>query len=187
MNTKEILTKLPNSWDEITLKDFQKLTKANVSENESGSDLFDGVENTIEIISKLTGVSVDDLEALPIQELGVLGTKLSFMMEPPKPSNKSILKWLRIDEIPYNSFVNYIQLQDTQLENLHIIIKNFSKTELTEEQILELPITEVVTGFFLFRKLLRKYLKNLVRLNKMEILKYQMKEKLQAFKQKMKM
>lgn len=176
---KELLNKLPKSWDEITLHQFQTITSTPITEDD---DMFNGVQNTIEVVSKLTGTPVDVLEDLPLKELQEIGKRLDFMVTPPKPSKKTILnKWKSLDDISYNDFISYHQLNDKQLENLHVFVKNFSKTNLTQEEILNLPITDVLQGFFLFRKQLRVYLATLTLSTKREIKHLQRQE----LKQKM--
>ena len=173
---------LPNSWDEITLAQFQKLTSVIINED---GNMFDGMDNSISMMSKLLDISVDELEAMSMQDLAAMANKLNFMLTPPKEKATDLIKWKKVDEISYNDYVSYIQSGDKQLENLHVFIKNFSHTKLTEEEILRLPITEVINGFFLFRKELQKYLKASIRLTIFQVIKLYLKKKWKEFKKKM--
>lgn len=181
MNIKEILEKLPKSWSDITLNQFQTLSTTPITEN---NDEFDGIDNSLAVIAKLLNISTDDLESLPMKDINLLGNRLAFMVTPPQPAKTSIIKWKKVDEITYNDFISIIQLQEKPLENLHVFVKNFSKIELSEDEILQLPVTEVLTGFFLYRKQQRQYLKASIRSTKIQLLKTRMKEKLHHLKGK---
>jgi hypothetical protein len=109
--------------------------------------------------------------------LQTLGNKLSFMTKQPEPLKESVLEWKRLDEITYNDYVSFIQLQQNQMENLHLIIKLFTKNDLFEEQILALSVPEFVTGFFLFRKELKQYLKASIKSTRTKLIKQILKEK----------
>lgn len=182
MNTQELLKKLPASWDEVTLAKFQLLTTTEITETE---DILNGMENSIAVISKLTGVSIDELESMSMNDLAILSNKLTFMLTPPQSNQKtSVLVWKKLHEITYNDYVNFIQLQDKQLENMHVFIKSFSKTELTEEEVLQLSIPECLTGFFLLKKMLQKYLKASIKSTLWQVTKFKVKQKLAILKKK---
>lgn len=183
MKINELLEQLPASWEQTTLEQFQKLTSIELTED---SGAFNGVQNSLEVISKLSGVSVEDLEELPMKDIQTLGSKISFMVTPPVPAKTCQFTWKKVDEITYNDYVNFIQLQDKQIENLHVFIRNFSTTKLTEYEILQLPITEVITGFFLFRKQLQSYLQTSILLTKTRLVKFKLKDKFQRLKWKTK-
>jgi hypothetical protein len=154
---EKVLIKLPSNWDEVTLLQFQSLLQLQITENE---DYLNGFENTLKVISALSGIDVTVLEEQPMKEIVLMGAQLSFITNQPE-HKKSDIKWKAMDEITYDDFVTFISDPD-YLSNLSKFIKLFSLTTLTEEEILQLPITEVLYGFFLFRKGLKKYLKGLI-------------------------
>ncbi len=180
---KELLNKLPQSWEQVTLEQFQKMSSTPITEE---GTIFDGMENSIAVMSKLLDVSVDELESMSMIDLATLGNRISFMTTEPQPDKTSPIKWKKVEEISYNDFLVFIQLQDKQLENLHTFIKTFSHTTLTEDEILQLPITQVIWGFFLFRNQLRQSLKASIKSTRQQLVKHLIKKKLQEFKQKMK-
>ena len=154
MKTLDI-NKLPYSWNQVTLGQFQQLTQIQINEGD-----FAGIENTLSVISVLTGIPVTELEELAMKELALLGDRISFINTQPEPSKKtSLTKWKDLDSISYNDFIVFMQNQDDVLSNLDVFVKQFSKTELTKEEIQGLPITDVLQGFFLCRKKLRLSMK----------------------------
>lgn len=179
---EEILKQLPSSWDEITLEQFQKLTSVVIAEDPTIP--FTGIDNTLGVISQLTGLSVDELENLPMIDLQRLAAKMSFITSAPSPAKKSFLEWKKLEDITYNDFVTALQMQQDQFNNLHKYVKMFTTNKLTEEEVLQLPITEVHTGFFLFRKELKKYLKCSIRSQKVQVARLLFKQKLKDWRKK---
>jgi hypothetical protein len=175
MNIKEIQKQLPKSWDEVTLQMFTKMTKSVINENYDG---MDGIENTLEVISKITDIPQEELEALPFKDIIALGNHLSFMVKPPEHLKQSVIKWKKLDEITYNDYVSFLQIKDDYINTLPVFIKNFSLNEMTEDEILNLSIREVFTGFFLFRKQLLKYLNHSIASTRITLIKMMIKQKL---------
>lgn len=173
------LNKLPKSWDEITLDQFQKLSKIEIKDGE-----FAGIENTISVIGILTETPVEDLETLSMKELMMLGDRIRFISTKPEPSKKtSLTKWKDLESITYNDYIVYVQNQNDILTSLDEFVKQFSKSELSKEEVLQLPITDVLQGFFLYRKKLRQSMKLLEWLTKLEVKRLLKKER-QALKKK---
>jgi len=168
-NVDNILTLLPGSWDELKLKDFQKLLDVTIKETDEFEDMFVGMDNMLSVMSKLAGVEVKELEALPFASLQKLLTKLAFIQTEPAKKFKSSIKWKKLDEITYDDYVNYINLSKAPLQNLHAIIKTFSKTVFTEEDVLEMSMRDVHTGFFLLRKMLLKSIRRMYRQSAMAL------------------
>ena len=164
MNIETMYEQIPASWDDVTLNQFQKIMTVEIEED---SDVLNGVQNTLGVISKLTDVPINELEDLPMGEIQKLAKKLDFIVVPPTSDKKdSVIKWKSLDEITYNDYVNFIQLREKMTENLHVFVKNFSKVDMTDEEILALPIEEVLVGFFLLKQMLLTYLNNLLLLEK---------------------
>ncbi len=180
----QLLKQLPSKWEEVTLRQFNKLTTTDITDN---GDEFDGIQNVISIIAILTDSTVDEIESLPMKDLQELGSRLNFITTQATPSKTTRFKWKRLSDVTYNDYVSFIQLQDKQLENLHVFIKNFSTTELSEEDILELPITECLAGFFLFKKQVQLSVKSLILSTKARIAKLKMIAKLKELKKKIKL
>jgi len=178
-----LLERLPDSWDSVTLKQFQDLTGLEFKEQ---FDEIEGIESTIAIISKLTGESVDEIELLSIREIMILADKLKFMIQPPAIAKTSSISFKPLDKITYNDYISFIQIQKNQLQNLHTFVKNFSTTELTEDEILQLPITDVLSGFFLSMKAYKKYAKRLILSTRINLIHQQITTKLQPLLVKMK-
>lgn len=166
MNIQDLLNKLPGNWHELKLSQYQTLTDTLISESED----FAGVENTIRVISKLTDESIDDLESLPMKDISTLAKKLEWMLNPPTKV-KTNIKWKDVEEITYNEFITFLQIQNEPLKNLHIIFKVFAKNKMSDDQILDMPTDEAVHAFFLFRMKLKKFYQHSIRETKKKLKK----------------
>ena len=173
MNIKQILEKLPGNWDEVTLELFTKLIDCKV---DTDDDILDGYNNVINFASAITGIPTEDFDNIKMIDINQIGSKLSFINTdiPQVKSNK--FKWKKLDEILMDDYITFIQYGDKQIYHLLEFVKAFNKVELTDEEIQQLPITEVMWGFFLFRKNLRKSLKASITSERMIIAKYKVKE-----------
>ena len=159
---KEIIKNLPGSWHELKLFQYQKLTEILVheGEEESENDLVEnGILNRMEVIASLTGTSIETLQAMPMADLSPLFDKIKWLDTPPPVDERSKIKWKKINDITYNQYITFLQLQDDPLSKLHLILKDFSVNEMTEDEILNMPTDEVLSGFFLFKNQLKKSLK----------------------------
>lgn len=157
MKQKEILEQLPSNWSELKLKDYLKLTNIVVKTEDDGEA---GIYNTFKTLSALTGLDESIFEAMPLNEIMPLANKLSFLQTMPEPKKNGIIKWKAIDEVKYNDFVNFITLCKDPFNNMAAIIKDFSVSKLSNEEILDLGMDEVHTGFFLLMKQSKKSLSN---------------------------
>ena len=75
--------KVPTSWDEITLKQFQDI-EAYYNDKERKFDVRD-------VIHILTNKTIDEVNQLPVEALDIIFSKLTFMNEQPvvgEPTNK---------------------------------------------------------------------------------------------------
>ncbi len=180
INTKELVEKLPGSWDELKLKDYQKFTEIEVSEQDEFDGLAIGVDNTLKVISTLSGVSIDNLEQLSYAALQPIAAKIAFMLDVPKPGKESSIKWKTLEEITYNDFITFMQLSKEPFVNLHKIIKAFSKIEMTEEQVADLSTQDAVTGFFLLRQQNRKFFNNSIKSSAIKLFKQTIRELLKT-------
>lgn len=178
MNTKELIKSLPGYWEELKLKDYIRLTDIQVKEDNTDefTGLFNGMDNTIQVASILSGMEPNDLESLPMGDIGAIGAKLSFLSQEFIPSNKSSIKWKDIEGCTYNDYITFLNLSKDPIKNLTHIIKAFSKDKLTDEQVSNLSVQDVMTGFFLLRILVKKYLKRSIRYSKMKVMGQVIKE-----------
>jgi len=174
---ENIYNQLPRTWSDVTLSQFQKLMKCKVEEGEGD---LNGMYNTIEAIHQLTGVPHDQIEGLSMLEVSALAQKMDFLtskMELVEIKNCRI-KWLTIDEINMDKYIQFVKTED-HMVNLHNFIKQFSKNGFTDEEIDQLPIAEVMTGFFLFRTELMKSVIASMKSTKAELKKH-LKEQQQS-------
>ena len=166
LKVKELIEKLPGSWSELTFEKYKTLLDLTIEEQDDFGGLFVGADNTIKILSRLTGASVEELEQLPLASIQQLSSRLSWMGETPEAQKTSTIKWKDLDIVTYNDYITYLQLSGEPLKHMTTIIKAFSTTELTEQQIDELSVQDVITGF----QLLHQHVKKSMRLTAMSLL-----------------
>lgn len=191
LNPKELIKQLPSSWSELTLKQYQQLSEVVISEEDEDEiqNLTIGQDNTLKVISMLTGVPIEQLEELPFHDLAVLASKLAFMQKPPEPAKKSSIQFKKVDEISYNDYITFLALAKEPFKNLHIIIKAFNKSNLTDEQIQELGMDDVMQGFQLLQRYVNKYMRRIIRCTALKLIKQTAVEKVKKllhFKVRMK-
>lgn len=180
MNYKELLSKLPSSWEQLKLKDYIKLSPVlNKADNEEDIDVdiytikhLSDLDMNVNIISLLTDTPIDDIEALSMKEVNLLIEKLSFLGSVPK-SVKSSIQFKTFDELSYDNFVHFQKLQldfsedgilSSAVDNLPTMLALFAqKAEHNEDYMLNLSIPEVIAGFFTVKKNTEKYIQHLVR------------------------
>lgn len=184
MNTKELIKSLPGSWEELKLKDYIRLTDIQVKEDNTDdfTGLFNGMDNTIQVASILSGMEPSDLESLPMGDIGAIGAKLSFLSKEFIPSNKSSIKWKDIEGCTYNDYITFLNLSKDPIKNLTHIVQAFGmkdgkkKKKFTNEEVLEMSVQDAMTGFFLLRILVKKYLKRSIRSSRMKVIRQVIKE-----------
>lgn len=164
---KEILDKLPSGWHQVKLQTYlDSLLKVKVIDKDEVDDVFLGIENSISVASVYLDLDVDIIRSFPISLIREINLKLSFLNKKPAPLKKTKYKWIKeIEEPTYDTFILYLRvselLRSGDYTEFPTIVKNICLDTLTKEQVLELPMDEVETGFFLLRKCLMKSLNSI--------------------------
>ena len=175
MDYKEILKALPGSWNELSLRNYIKLSPVlNDSDKEPelyNEDIFtekleSDIDKNIQIISLLTDVPESELlTGYTMNQVTDMISKLMFMSTSPV-TVKPTVKYITFDKLTYNDFVNFERMQKdfsdggilgSAVGNLPEMLSIFSKRTPAEIEILSIP--EVIAGFFTVAKNLEKYLK----------------------------
>lgn len=190
-NLSDLINKLPSSWEDVKMKDFQKILDITISENpaitfdeeatDSVGDIFDGAENSCKLLSVFLDIPVDELEAMPYSDLLQLAKMIEWVLTLPEPSKTSTISWKDFETISFNSFISFQNWAKEPLKNLPSLVAEFSN--LSKEEVLNVSIPDAFGGFFLFKNQLRKLLKRSSQLLKFQLLKMRLKN-LIPFKQK---
>ena len=127
------------------------------------TDPIIAVENSIEIASIFIGVEPKLLEQFPLQTIKKIHDKLMFLSKKPEPLKKTKFNWIKkLDDPTYDTYITYVkvseQLSNGDFSQFPLIIKSICLDNLTDEEVMNLPMDEVETGFFLLRKSLKKFL-----------------------------
>lgn len=185
----DILNMLPSSWADITLETFMnKFLPLRISDTDDVDDIFITMENSIKVASIFLNLQPDIIRQFPISTIKEINKKLLFLAEKPKPLEKSEYRWIKkIEEPSYDIFILYLKVSDQMAKedfsNLPAIIKNICLDELNDEQILQMKMSEVETGFFLLRKCLMKLLQSTAHPLVMDLEKNKMETKLKKIKE----
>lgn len=190
MDYKEIYNRLPNSWDELKLKDYIKLSPvindADSINESADEDIYtikhlSDLDKNIQIISLFSGASVEDIEQLPTEKVFDMINKLAFMGTVPV-NPKTTIKYKSFSELSYDNFITFQKLSldftdagilSSAINNLPMMLSLFSSDNLTEAQVLDLTIPEVIAGFFTVSRNIKKYLKRLERSSLKVVMKKQ--------------
>ena len=160
---KSIYKMLPERWEDISVSVYQRLTGIIITApDEYIGTLSMGMEYYIKIISKFTDLPIEQINNLPMADLVELAKKIQFITVMPIRNKKPSITFKSRDEITYNDFVIYQQLQNDFYNNLHLILPSFIKEELSPVQIGELNIVEAYTAFFFANKKIKKLQKRSV-------------------------
>ena len=183
--TKEIYVQLPKSWDDVKLKDYEKITSLMVDES---GNTFAGINNTLPLISVLTDTPINELEALPYYEGAALAEKLNFRYEEPELIKDYKRDFIPVDKITTESFITYINAYKNGSIDIRPTLKMVIK-DATDESIDEMNVREAVTCFFLLKKPLKKSVNKQIRLTLKSLVKQLIKlmiTKFQHFKVRIK-
>jgi hypothetical protein len=180
MNYKELLNKLPSSWEQLKLRDYIKLSPVlNAADKDEliDNDIYtikhlSDLDLSVKIISLLTDTPVDDIEALSMLEVNQLIEKLSFIGSVPQ-TGKPKIAYKEFSELSYDNFITFqkLSLDFTQegilssaIGNLPVMLSLFAKDEKPNpEFILNLSMPEVINGFFTVLRNTEKYIQRLER------------------------
>ncbi|MFT3912248.1 MAG: hypothetical protein QM737_22665 [Ferruginibacter sp.] len=156
---KEILSLLPATWSELKLKDFLIISSIQNEVDEDLGETFNQANIDFKIISVLSGDSIDELENLTLQDIAQLTNKISFLSKEPVIDKKNKINWKSVEEITYGDLIVFHRYFKGNIDNnIHHIIKSFSKDDLTEDAILQMNMQDLNTGFFFLRLSVRKFI-----------------------------
>lgn len=175
MNYKELYNKLPQKWEDFSLKEYLKLSTVisdRVEDELTDPDIItikylDDLDKNIQIISLLTGTSVEEIEQLTMVQLNELINKINFMSSIPK-NPKHTIKYKQFNELSYDNFITFQKLSldftddkvlTSAIHNLPMMLSVFSKDSHNEEYFLNQSMPEVIAGFFIVNQNIQKYLK----------------------------
>lgn len=181
MSYKELLNKLPSSWEQLKLKDYIKLSPV-LNESDKDNDLVDDeiytikhlsdLDMSVQIISLLTDTPVEDIEALSMLEVNQLIEKLAFIGTVPQ-AGKPKIAYKAFDELSYDNFITFQKLSmdftkegilSSAIGNLPVMLSLFAKDpNHNPEFIANLSMVECIPGFFTVKRNTEKYLQRLER------------------------
>lgn len=161
---------VPENWSEIPYKNYLKLTNTELDFTEDVSS-FDSLQTMIAIILE---AQIDDLSSLKVNTYQSIINTLSFIEEAPERSGS---KWSikSINELTYDEFVRYEKMKGSPMMNQIQILSMMSGKNMVE--ISNMPVTEVLDGFFYLWKSVKRYINSSIVSLGWKIVKIQMKQR----------
>lgn len=160
----ELLEMIPEGWHQITLDTYiNKILKLKVSDSE---DPIESMNTNIQLASIFTGFEEKIIEQFSMHTIKIINTKLAFLGKKPEKLKYPKYNWIANLEDPnYDDFITFIkvseQIEKNDFTNFPLIIKVILKNkDISDEEIMKMPMDEVEHGFFLLRKYLLNYLKS---------------------------
>lgn len=177
------LQNIPNSWDDIPFETYLKLANIPFKEDATSED---ELRYQLEITSIITGYSVESIRELKANDFMILLNHLSFLKEKVDITkyDKTKIKFKPLDDLTFDEFVQYENSKKNMNDNVVTILSIFLNGEKSEQDILNMPTTEVLASFFTLRNTLINYMNTSLKSLSRKILKKKLIEKLQFWKKK---
>lgn len=184
---KELLERLPGDWSEFKLADYVKLGNIELEVDDEIGGTLAGLDNAIKIVAVIAGATIEELESMTMPEVNQLLSKVRFMTEHPKPLRSGKIKWKKASDTTYDDFITFVTLQRDTYNNMPLIIKAISADEMTDEEILNLPMDEVHTGFTALQSNTKRLLNRMRISSGLTLLKLIVKETLNRWLRRLRM
>jgi hypothetical protein len=163
MTYKEIKPLLPTKWEDIKLKDYLLISDAIVSTEDDLDPLehqLQMVDNVFNIVSKLTGISLNELMTIDTKDISKVVLHMEFIFTDIVPNAVPHSKMKKDIDTTYANYITFTNLTADPAnisQALPTIIQSFL-IDVSADEVLELGMVEVMTIFFCQVRLLRKYM-----------------------------
>jgi hypothetical protein len=197
MKYNELKDRLPKSWEDVTLKDYQRVMKAvyywELKEGDENYELQQ-IDNSLVTISALMDIDVTIIKGYQISEYLELVQLVQWVHVLPEPSKVKPTYIKKDIDITLDNYITFQAVANTPvkaLENIKEVVnlfvvdnnspKPWYKFKSRETGLLDtdkMNMVEVVTLFFFAQKLLTKSLKHTQEVLTKKLLVLKMKQKL---------
>jgi hypothetical protein len=154
MELKQFIKTLPSSYDGFTISQYMPILDLQL--NDDVTSIIDRCDDMLQIAATIGNTDIKYLTALPIQGVGLIIDRLSFLALPPvaKPPN---FKLAELSGISYDKYLMLIPLLAKPLHNLPKIINLLQKdNNKSDEDIMNLNLCEAI---YLIEDLKKKSIK----------------------------
>ncbi|RZK66754.1 MAG: hypothetical protein EOO85_26415, partial [Pedobacter sp.] len=139
------LEQIPATWSQVKLKDYLKLLP-----------IIEDIDDDTEVLQAafyvFTKQMINQVELKP-DELIAIENQLRFIATPPK--GNSNIKWKPLNELDFQSYINYQKLSEDPINNLHEIVKVFAPDG---DDVEDVSVEDAMACFFLQSRLMKKRL-----------------------------
>ncbi|WP_316736268.1 hypothetical protein [Pedobacter aquatilis] len=139
------LEQIPASWSQVKLKDYLKLLPII-------EDLDDDAEVLQAAFYVFTNQMINQVDIKP-EGLTAIQNRLLFIGTP--PIGISNIKWQQLNELDFQSYINYQKLAEEPIDNLHEIVKIFAPDGVDVENV---SVEDAMACFFLQSRIMKKRL-----------------------------
>lgn len=113
---------IPTSWDGVSISKWKKLMELG-----KGAENMRSEEFNIEVLSIMTGMSVEEIENLPLVTVQSLLSSISFINQPPTPDKSRIKRSYTINGKKYVVFKNLKEITTAQYIDFQSYSKDMDK------------------------------------------------------------
>ncbi|RZL15172.1 MAG: hypothetical protein EOO89_14325 [Pedobacter sp.] len=180
---------LPDSWAKLKYKHYKHLVKLQMVD-EAPVDVLElvdagitdlstftpniksNIDNTALLLSTMLDVPVESLLALDSIHFLTLANRIKFIYtEPSIEGYKCSIKWKDMTTMTTNDYILFLTLANDPVNNIGAIVKSFSLNDMTDEDVDELSVLDIHSGFFLLIKQWQKYTNSQIRREQLKLLK----------------
>lgn len=164
MNYKELKPLLPTKWEDIKLKDYLKICDAIITLDDDIDEFeyqLQMVDNVFSIVSKLTGISLNELFSIEVGDISKVVSDMSFIFFDVAPNPVPHLQFKKDIDVSYGNYITFSNLtmdEKNISKSLPIILQSFL-VNVTEDEVLDMNIVDVMGVFFCHHRSLKEYLK----------------------------
>lgn len=138
-----------SNWQDVPFKKYIEISKVDFE--------LDDLTNAINLVSILADKSIEEVEKMKAKEFTKYSSNLKFLESQPNSKNSKFdWKIKKIEDITMDDFIAFNNLKD-DINNFPAMLSFMSENSLNEDDINEMNTEDILKGFFLLNKQLRKY------------------------------
>lgn len=161
---KELIEKLPKNWNEVTLEMYLRVLDVELDNDlEIGDEEcnLQVIDNVLIMTAALIREDVKKFRQLETTDILKIYAVMQFLNIEVTPHVLPIETMKKDIDFSYDNLITYSQLTKDKsriLHNLPAIIKTYLNKDVTDEQVLQMNMVDVMTVFFFVNAKLKAYL-----------------------------
>ena len=142
--------KMITQWQDLPFKKYLEIVNLDFE--------LDDLSNAIYLVSILTDKSIEEVEKMKAKEFTKYSSNLKFLESQPNSKN-SKFDWQvkKIEDITMDDFIAFNNLKD-DINNFPTMLSFMSLNNIIKDDINAMNTEDILNGFFLLNKQLKKYI-----------------------------